>query len=130
MASIDQLPRQRRLILDASALRALSSGDPETRAALGHAVRNGYAIVIPTPVMAQVLRGRADDPVIDRIIEAVGAALPTSEEAARLAGQLQAQTGGEDAVQAIVVAEAMLAAPAAIVSQGPDAHLRVVTVNR
>jgi hypothetical protein len=110
-------------------LRDTTDGDPETRAALGHAIRNGYAVVIPTPVMAQVLPGRADDPVTDGIIEAVGAALPTSEEAARLAGRLQARTGGEDAIRAIVVAEAMLAAPATIVSQGPDAHLRVVTVN-
>jgi predicted nucleic acid-binding protein len=130
MAAIDGLPRRRRLILDASAVRALADGDPETRAALLRAARDGYAVVIPTPVLAQLYRGVSDGRAIDSIIDAVDAALPTSEEAARLAGRLQARTGTEDTVQAIVGAEAMLSAPAVILSHGPEPHARIVIVNR
>jgi hypothetical protein len=119
VAPVEALPRSRRLILDAGAILALARGDAVTRAALGRAVREGYVSVIPTPVLAQVHRGGHDRARIDRVVNAVGALLPTSEATARRAGELQAKSGTADAVDAIVVAEALSSVPAVILTSDP-----------
>ena len=76
-------------------------------------------VVIPTPVLAQVHRGGRDRARIDRVVNSVDALLPTSERVARIAGELQAKTGTSDAVDAIVAAEALAAAPALILTSDP-----------
>ena len=119
MAPLEAFPRSRRLILDAGAILALARGDGVTRAALELAVREVYVAVIPTPVLAQVHRGGHDRARIDRVVNAVGALLPTSEAIARRAGELQAKTGTADVVDAIVVAEALASAPALILTSDP-----------
>ncbi len=120
MASVEDLPRSRRLILDAGGILALSRGDGDARAALERARREGYVVVVPTPVLAQVHRGGRDRARIDRIINTVDALLPTSESIARRAGELQAVAGTSDPVDAIVVAEALAAVPALILTSDPD----------
>ena len=119
MAQVEALPRSRRLILDSGAILGLARGDAVARAALELAVREGYVAVIPTPVLAQVHRGGHDRARIDRVVNAVGAALPTSEAIARRAGELQAKTGTADVVDAIVVAEALASVPAVILTSDP-----------
>jgi hypothetical protein len=79
-------------------------------------VHEGYVAVIPTPVLAQVHRGGHDHARIDRVVNAVDAMLPTSEAIARKAGELQARAGTSDAVDAIVVAEALASVPALILT--------------
>jgi len=49
-------------------------------------------------------------------VKAVDALLPTSAQAARRAGELLAQSGTSDAVDAIVAAEALLSAPALVLT--------------
>lgn len=120
MASVEDLPRSRRLILDAGGILALSRGDGDARAALERARREGYVVVVPTPVLAQVHRGGRDRARIDRIINTVDSLLPTSESIARRAGELQAVAGTSDPVDAIVVAEALAAVPALILTSDPD----------
>lgn len=120
MASVEDLPRSRRLILDAGGILALSRGDGDARAALERARREGYVDVVPTPVLAQVHRGGRDRARIDRIINTVDALLPTSEDVARRAGELQAVAGTSDPVDAIIVAEALAAVPALILTSDPD----------
>ena len=119
MAAVEDLPRSRRLILDAGGILALSQGDGDARAALERARREGYVAVIPTPVLAQVHRGGRDRARIDRVVNTVDALLPTSERVARVAGELQAKAGTSDAVDAIVAAEALVAAPALILTSDP-----------
>lgn len=75
--------------------------------------------VIPTPVLAQVHRGGHDRARIDRVVNAVDALVPTSEAIARRAGELQAKAGMADAVDAIVVAEALASVPAVILTSDP-----------
>ena len=116
MASVGALPRSRRLILDAGASLAVARGDGVARAALERARREGYVVVIPTPVLAQVHRGGRDRAGVDRVVKAVDALLPTSAQAARRAGELLAQSGTSDAVDAIVAAEALLSAPALVLT--------------
>lgn len=121
MASVGHLPRTRRLILDAGAILALTGGRGDARAVLHRARAEGYTPVIPTPVLAQVHRGGRDRARFDRVLNAVDAALPTTEAVARLAGELQAAAGTSDAVDAIVAAEALLSVPAVIMtSDGTD----------
>jgi predicted nucleic acid-binding protein len=119
VAPVEALPRSRRLVLDAGAILALARGDAVARAALELAVREGYVAVIPTPVLAQVHRGGHDRARIDRVVNAVGTLLPTSEAIARRAGELQAKTGTADVVDAIVVAEALASVPAVILTSDP-----------
>lgn len=116
MAPVDDLPASHRLILDSGGVIALARGSFDARAALERARRQGYVVVIPTPVVAEVHRGGHDHAKIDRILKAVDATLPTSEFIARRAGELQAAAGTSDPVDAIVVAEALAAVPAVIVT--------------
>jgi predicted nucleic acid-binding protein len=104
------------VILDAGGILALAGGDKNARAALDRAVREGYAVVIPTPVLAQVHRGGRDRAHLDRVLNKVDAFQPTSERVARRAGELQAKTGTSDAVDAIVAAEALASVPALILT--------------
>jgi len=116
VASIDGLPSSRRVILDAGGILALSRGDGDARAALERARAEGYVVVIPTPVLAQVHRGGRDRAHVDRVVNKVDALIPTSEETARLAGALLEASGTDDPVDAIVVAEALAAAPSVIIT--------------
>jgi predicted nucleic acid-binding protein len=104
------------MILDAGGILALARRDGLARAALERAIREGYVVVIPTPVLAQVYRGGRDRADVDRVLNKVDAFLPTSERVARRAGELQAKTGTTDAVDAIVAAEALASVPALILT--------------
>ncbi|MGA3057823.1 MAG: PIN domain-containing protein [Candidatus Limnocylindrales bacterium] len=107
------------MILDAGGILALASGNADARAALDRAVHDGYIVVIPTPVLAQVHRGGRDRAHVDRVVNRVDALLPTSELLARRAGELQAKAGTSDAVDAIVAAEALASVPALILTSDP-----------
>ena len=120
MASVEALARTRRMILDAGAILALARGDARARVAFARALHEGYVVVIPTPVLAQVHRGGRDRAQVDRVVNAVNATLPTSEQIARRAGELQAKASTSDVVDAIVVAEALASVPALILTSDPN----------
>jgi hypothetical protein len=130
VASVEDLPRARRLILDAGGILALSVGSGDARAALHRARMDGYVVVIPTPVLAQVHRGGRDRARLDRVVNAVDALLPTSALVARFAGELLAAAGSDDAVDAIVVAEALVSVPAAILTSDPDDMRRLLETTK
>jgi len=120
VASVEALTRTWRLILAAGGILTLPRGDPGARAALARALHEGYVVVIPTPVLAQVHRGGRDRASIDRVVKAVDAFLPTSEHIARRAGELQAKASTSDVVDAIVAAEALASVPALILTTDPN----------
>ena len=126
MASVEALPRSRRMILDAGGILALARREGLARAALDRAIREGYVVIIPTPVLAQVHRGGRDRAQLDRILKAVDAFLPTSERVARRAGELLAKTGTSDVVDAIVAAEALASVPALILTSDPGDIVRLL----
>lgn len=97
---------RRLLVLDAGALIALSKGDPVARAVVRRAQRKGRKVVVPTPVVAQVHRGGWDRASMDRTLKAVDVFPETALETAMRAGILLGRAGLDDAVDAIVVAEA------------------------
>lgn len=120
MAQIAKLPPQGRLIVDSGGVLSLSGGGGDARAALERARRSGFGVVIPTPVVAETHRGGRTRARTDRVFRAVDALLPTSVEIARLAGELMASARTSDAVDAIVVAEALASIPAVIVTSDAD----------
>ena len=126
MASVEDLPRTRLLILDAGGVFALANGVANARAALHRARLEGFVVVIPTPVLAQVHRAGRDRARIDRVVNAVDALLPTSSVVARLAGELQGSAGTRDAVDAIVAAEALSGVPAVILITDADDLARLI----
>jgi hypothetical protein len=107
------------MILSASGMLALARGNADARAALDRAVRHGYVVVIPTPVLAQVHRGGHDRAHVDRVVSKVDAPLPTSALVARRAGELQAKAGTSDTIDAIVAAEALESVPSLILTSDP-----------
>ena len=109
-----------RLILDAGALIALSKGDTRARAVLELALDERLLVQLPTPVLAQVHRGHRDHARSDRILQSVDEFVPTTEAVARDAGVLLGRTGLADAIDAIVAAEALDGAPAAILTSDAD----------
>ena len=115
----------RKVVLDAGALIALSRGDHAVRAAVTRARARRYVVVVPTPVVAQVHRAGWNRASMDRALKAVDEFIETSLEVAMRAGVLLGRTGRTDAVDAIVVAEASKS-PTAIVTSDPDDIGRLV----
>jgi hypothetical protein len=104
------------LVLDAGGVLDLANGDQRAWARVAVALEMGFTVITPTPVMAQVHRGGRRGQGVDRVLATVGRAVPTSDRIARVAGELLAVTGGDDAVDAIVVAEALAGQPSAILT--------------
>jgi hypothetical protein len=115
----------KRLVLDAGALIALSRGSGSARASVKRAIRRGYSIVVPTPVVAQVHRGSWDRASMDRTLKAVDMFVATSLETALYAGVLLGRADHSDAVDGVVVAEAVQAR-STILTSDPDDIGRLV----
>jgi hypothetical protein len=102
-----------RFILDRGGLLALSDGNSVARAAFERAHRDGFVLVVPTPVLAEIA-GVGER--LDLIVGVVDALLPTSPAIARVASDLLRQTRLHDAVVAIVTAEALASLPAVVLT--------------
>lgn len=109
-----------RVILDSGGISALAAGNALARAVLVRARREARLVVIPAPVLTEVYTGRRDHARIDRVINAVDLQIATTPERAKQAGVLRAKSGVLSVVDAIVVAEAVAALPAVIVTSDPD----------
>ena len=81
--------------------------------------REGRLVVIPAPVLTEVYTGRRDHAHIDRVIDRVDQMIETTPARAKEAGVLRAKAGVADVVDAIVVAEAVSALPAVILTSDP-----------
>jgi hypothetical protein len=110
----------RRLVLDSGGVSAIADGNAIARAALDRARREGWLVVIPAPVLAEVHTGRSDHARIDRVVNAVDMLLSTTPDMARRAGELRFTSGVTDVVDAIVVAEAVAVRPALILTSDPN----------
>lgn len=117
---------QKRLILDSGAVIALARGEQRARAFLACAVTSGTSVEVPAVVVAETCRGRATDAPVNRVLKAVGAIRDTCEAHARTAGQLLAQAKSSQTIDALVVAHAVLAGGARILTGDPDDLGRLV----
>lgn len=113
-------PTPERLILDSGAVIALARNDPRARAVLAAAWEVGAEVSIPAIVLAETVRGAADDAPANRVIKAVGRVLPVDEPVGRTAGSLLRVSGSTATVDAVVVASALAAGGGVVLTGDPD----------
>ena len=109
-----------RLILDAGAVIALSHADERARAVLAAAVEVGADVSIPAVVVAETVRGVAADAPVNRVVKAVGEVDVATKAIGRTAGRLLGEAGSSSTVDAIVVATAVEASGAVILTGDPN----------
>ena len=122
------------LILDAGGILALASGNLTARATLARARNEGRQVAIPAAVLAEVVSDRPDSALVDRVVKSVDEELSLSPQRARQAGILRAKAWSlrqasaarskylrpPSAVDAIVMAEAVAAGAAVLLTSDPD----------
>ena len=123
----------RSVVLDAEAVHALahqrrgSEAARRAQAALCWAQRNDADVYIPAAVLIELYRGRPGDAEIDRVVTLAGRVIPTTTRIARVAGALLAKAGIDSrfAIEAVIVAEAVLLGDCIIATHNPD-DLRIL----
>ena len=121
------------LLLDSGGISALGEANPTARAVLVRARRDGRQVATPSVVLAEIVTGSAADANINRVIKAVDEELELTSERARQAGALRARawelrrtsprrdkdSRAPSAVDAVVMAEAVAAGAAVILTSDP-----------
>jgi hypothetical protein len=108
-----------RVVLDTGGVLAWARGDEFVRDILRRALHGAVPIVVPVPVIAQLIRGGpADAPVnlVLKVVEDFGAMTPLL---ARQAGVLLGRMRTTDVVDALVAAEALRVLPAMLLTSDP-----------
>lgn len=108
-----------RLILDAGAVIALSRQDQRARAVLAAAREARIEVSVPSVVVAETVRGVAADAPVNRVLKAIGQVDPASEAVGRTAGRLLGQAESTATVDAVVVATAVEAGGAVVLTGDP-----------
>jgi predicted nucleic acid-binding protein len=106
----------RRLILDSGAVIALARGDPRARAFLARALDLAAPIEIPVVVVAETVRGGPRDAPINRVLRSIGSVPEAREAHGRTAGRLLAMAGSAATIDALVVAHAVEAGGAHVLT--------------
>ena len=115
-----QDPPPQRLILDAGAVIALSRADQRVRAVLAAASEARVHVSIPSVVVAETVRGAATDAPVNRVLKAIGEVDAADEAIGRTAGRLLGEAGSSATVDAVVVATAVEAGGAVVLTGDPD----------
>ncbi len=108
-----------RLILDSGAVIALSRADQRARAFVARAIELGAPVEIPVVVVAETVRGGPRDAPVHRVLKAVDAVPAATEQLGRTAGRLLGQAGSSATVDALVVAQAVAAGGAHVLTGDP-----------
>jgi predicted nucleic acid-binding protein len=108
-----------RLILDSGALIASARGDDRVRAYIRRSVELRVPISIPVAVLAETVRGGSSDALLLMALK-VGDTQPTTAQIGELAGMLLGSARRSDAVDALVVAEAIVIGGGVILTGDPD----------
>src|ERR1700726_736369 len=109
-------PAPRRLILDSGAVIALARRDQRALAFLARALELNVQVEIPVVVVAEVLRGGPRDAPVNRILKAVGSVPAAREVHGRIAGELLGKARSAVTVGALVVAHAVEAGGAHVLT--------------
>lgn len=105
-----------RLILDSGAVIALARGDQRARAFLARSLELGTTVEIPVVVVAETVRGGPRDAPVHRLLKAVGSVPAARESHGRTAGRLLGAARSSTTVDALVVAQAVEAGRAHILT--------------
>jgi predicted nucleic acid-binding protein len=87
----------------------LARGDVRARAYLARALELNAPVEVPVVVVAETVRGGPRDAPVNRVLKAVGLVPEAREVHGRTAGQLLAAARSAETVDALVVAQAVLA---------------------
>ena len=109
-------PAPQRLILDSGAVIALARGEQRARAFLARALELMSPVEVPVVVVAETVRGGPRDAPVQRILKAVGSIPHAREVHGRTAGRLLGTAGTAHTVDALVVAQAVEAGGAQILT--------------
>jgi predicted nucleic acid-binding protein len=101
-----------RIALDSGALIKLSNGDPLTRAVLEKWTQEKWETIVPSPVLAETLRGGSADAGVHRVLSSRATAITVvgvSEKAGRDAGERLgiAKMLPQNTIDALIVASAV-----------------------
>jgi predicted nucleic acid-binding protein len=100
---------------------ALSRRDYSVRAFVNRAVDRGDLVVVPAVVLTETTRGNPRDAPVNQVLKDIEEISPALERTARMAGRLIGRSGLQRAtVDALIAAEAVLTAPAVILTGDPD----------
>lgn len=110
----------RRLILDSGAVIALSRGEQRARAFLARAIELGAPVDVPVVVVAETIRGGPKDAPVHRVLKAVGSIPETRQSHGRTAGRLLGSARSTATADALVVAQAVEAGGAHVLTGDPD----------
>ena len=110
----------RRLILDSGAVIALARGDQKARAFLARALELRVPVDIPVVVVAETVRGGPRDAPVHRVLKAVGSVPEAREAHGRTAGRLLGTARSSNTVDALVVAHAVEAGGAHVLTGDRD----------
>jgi hypothetical protein len=125
-----------RLILDSDAVIAWQRGRAHVWALIAQASRRGMSLVIPAVVVAECIRGGPGDALIHRLLATARVPLIGTRIALQ-AGRLLGEARMSATVDALIVAEAISAAPCVILTGDPDdmkalvgdrAHVRIESI--
>jgi predicted nucleic acid-binding protein len=108
-----------RLILDTGAVIGFARGNARVAAHIRIAATRGDEVVVPAVVVAQAIRGGPRDAPVHRLLNAVRVT-SVDQRLARRAGELLGRTGLNDAVDALVMAEASRSGPSLLLTSDPD----------
>ena len=114
----DEAPRL--LILDSGAVIALARGDHKVRTFLARAITARALVEIPVVVIAETVRGGPRDAPIQRLLKTVGSVPEAREAHGRTAGRLLGAARSSSTVDALVVAHAVEAGGAHILTGDRD----------
>jgi hypothetical protein len=115
---------RRSLILDAGALIALSRGDRTVRKILEAAQEADADVVAPSVVVAQTIRGGPGDASINQLLRVVRVSF-VGKRLAIAAGTLLGRAQLSDAVDGLVMAEAIRSGPSVLLTSDPDDMARL-----
>lgn len=129
MASPRRDKTPQRLILDSGAVIALARGEQRARAFLARALELGVPVEIPVVVVAETVRGGPRDAPVNRVLKAVGSVPEAGEAHGRTAGRLLGAARVSHTVDALVVAHAVEARGAHILTGDRDDLDRLAAPN-
>jgi len=109
-------PAPARLILDSGAVIALARRDKRALAFLARALELKVQVEIPVAVVAETIRGGPRDAPVNRVLKAVGSVPAAREVHGRIAGELLGRAGSAATIDALVVAQAVEAGGAHILT--------------
>jgi predicted nucleic acid-binding protein len=109
-------PAPARLILDSGAVIALARRDQRALAFLARALELDVQVEIPVAVVAETIRGGPRDAPVNRVLKAVGSVPAALEIHGRIAGELMGRAGSAATVDALVVAQAVEAGGAHVLT--------------